>query len=342
MKIALVAPPWVAVPPIAYGGTEAVVDRLARGFVREGHEVTLITTGDSTCPVNKRWVFDVAQTDRMGTVSVELRHVLFAYEHVQDADIVHDHSLIGPVHAATAGFDNVVTTNHGPFDPESSDTYRHIADRIPILAISHHQASTATGIRIARVIHHGIDNEKFPLGQGDGGYLLFLGRMSPDKGAHRAIRIAREAGVPLIIAGKLREAGEHHYFNALIAPHLGPDVSYVGEANEPQKIELLSRALALINPIKWPEPFGLVMIESLACGTPVLTFPEGAAPEIVDDGSTGFLCKSDEDMVEAVARIPSLDRQLCQKVAGERFSTERMVRDHLQLYDDVLAKRLPR
>ena len=192
MRIGLIAPPWLPVPPQAYGGTEAVIDRLARGFVRAGHEVILAATGDSTCPVPT-----IAASPRslgVGVACSEIHHVRRAYDGLRDCDVVHDHTLLGPQIAAATGDTRVVTTNHGEFAGVLLDLYSRIADRIPIIAISHAQAAAAPDLKIARVIHHGLDVDRYPAGLGDGGYFLFLGRMAPEKGAHRAARVARDGG----------------------------------------------------------------------------------------------------------------------------------------------------
>ncbi|MDP9006063.1 MAG: glycosyltransferase family 4 protein [Actinomycetota bacterium] len=337
MRIALIAPPWVPVPPPLYGGTELVVDRLARGFHAAGHEVLLFTTGDSSCPVPREWVLERAEHLRMGGVVPELRHVIHGYEAARGYDIVHDHTLAGPVYARRFPDVNVVTTNHGPFNDELLDIYRVIADSASLIAISHSQASYAQGLPIARVIHHGIDVSDFPMGDGSGGYFLFLGRMAPDKGARRAARIARQAGVRLLIAAKMREPLELEYFDEQVRPLLGDDVVFVGEVGGDEKLELLAGAKALLNPIRWVEPFGLVMIEALACGTPVLTYRMGAAPEIVDDGITGFLCDVHDEMAEAIHKVDQLDRRACRAAVEERFSTGRMVAQHLELFESLLS-----
>jgi glycosyltransferase involved in cell wall biosynthesis len=339
MRIALIAPPWVPVPPPLYGGTETVVDRLARGFHAAGHEVLLCTTGDSTCPVPRHFVLERAEHLRMGVVVPELRHVIHAYQAAQDYDIVHDHTLAGPIYAARFPELTTVTTNHGPFNGELLDIYRAIAPAVSIIAISRSQASHAVGVPIARVIHHGIDVAEIPYVEDPGEYFLFLGRMAPDKGARRAALVARQAGVPLQIAAKMREPLEFEYFEEQVKPLLGGDIEYVGEVGGDQKFELLARARALLNPIRWVEPFGLVMIEALGCGTPVLTFRSGAAPEIVDDGVTGFLCEDRDDMAAAVHRVDELDRRACRRAVEERFSTERMIDDHLSLFESLLAER---
>ncbi len=339
MRVALIAPPWVPVPPPAYGGTEAVLDTLARGLATAGHEVLLVTTGDSTCPVERSWVFERARTEELGSVVVELRHLLHAYDAVGGADIVHDHTVAGPLYAERYSPRPVVTTSHGPFTDDMKALYGAMDGRVPIVAISHHQASTAGTVPIARVIHHGLDETRYPVGRGVGGYLLFLGRMSPTKGAREAIDVARRAGMPLVIAAKMREQPERDYFAAAIAPLLGSDVTYVGEVGGAAKLELLGDAAALINPLSWDEPFGLCMIEAMACGTPVIATPRGAVPEIVDDGRTGFLCAGTHEMTAAVHRLGSIDRTACRLAVETRFSARRMVADHVQFYEDTLDGR---
>jgi len=337
MKVALLAPPWRPVPPEWYGGTEAVIDRLARGLSQAGHDVILFTTGDSQCPVRKRWLLPRAMPHMLNNSIVELRHVMHAYDAVADCDIVHDHTITGMVHALAHPELQVVTTSHGPFGYDELDIFSRVASRVPIIAISECQAASAGGMPIAAVIHHGLDLDAFPIGEVADDYFLFLGRMSPTKGAREAIEIARAAGVRLLIAAKMREPAEYRYFDEQVAPFLGDGISYVGEVGGAEKTRLLGGAKALLNPISWPEPFGLVMIEALACGTPVLTLPNGAAPEIVDDGVTGFLCADVEEMTKRMADIGDLDRRACRAAVERRFSTERMVADHVALYTRVLA-----
>lgn len=337
MRIALVAAPWLPVPPTAYGGSEGVIDRLATGFVEAGHEVLLFTTGDSTCPVPRAWVRAKSDLDLLGQTVIELQHLIHAYDQVADFDIIHDHTILGPVYAQGRSSGQVVTTNHGPFTPELNDIYAHVVPRAALIAISHDHASRST-VPVSAVIHHGVRPEDFPVGSGGGDYLLFLGRFSPDKGAREAALAAQEAGVDLVLAAKMREPGEIEYFHDQVEPLLDARVRYVGEVGRERKLELLGSARALLNPIRWPEPFGLVMIEALACGTPVLTLPWGAAPEIVDDGTTGFVCDSDADLVEAIERVGELDRADCRSAVETRFSAARMVRDHLDLYERLLAR----
>ena len=342
LRIGLIAPPWAEVPPVGYGGTEAVIDQLARGLDRAGTGVVLFTVGDSTCPVPRGFTLDHAEGMRIGSCVPELQHVLAAYDFMREAgvDVIHDHTVGGPVLAATAGFSDipVVTTNHGPFNGELNDLYRRISSKVAVVAISADQASRAEGVKIARIIHHGLDPEAFPVGEGDGGYLLFLGRMAPEKGAHRAIRIANATGKRLIIAAKMREESEHNYFKTHIQQHLNERIEFVGEVAGQQKLDLMGGAQALVNPIRWPEPFGLVMIEAMACGTPVMAFRSGAAPEIVTDGVNGFLGNHEDELIEGVKRVSEIDRAQTRASVEARFTTDRMTSDHIDLYSK-LARR---
>jgi glycosyltransferase involved in cell wall biosynthesis len=343
MRIGLIAPPWTPVPPPLYGGIELVVDELARGFAHAGHDLVLFTTGDSTCPVERRWRLPTAEGQRIGAAVPELRHALAAYRALDDCDIIHDHTLAGPLLAANQNVGaRVVTTVHGPLGEDLVDLYRAMVPRTSIVAISHAQREPAPELPVAAVIHHGIDPDNFPVGDGagdgDGPYCLFLGRMAPDKGAHRAIAAARQAGMRLLMAAKMREAGEVRYFTEEVEPLLGPDAVYLGEVPHERKLELLGQAAALLFPIRWNEPFGLVMLEAMACGTPVLAYREGAAPEVVEPGRTGYLCDDEADMTRALGRLASLDRADCRAAVEGYFSTSRMVDDHLKLFEALLGE----
>ena len=343
MRIGLIAPPWAPVPPPLYGGIELIVDELARGLAGAGHEVVLFTTGDSTCPVERRWVLPHAEGARIGSALPELRNAIAAYDSLADCDIIHDHTLAGPVLAAAQPVVRpVVTTVHGPFDEDLTALYSSLRGRVPIIAISEAQRRSAPQVPVAAVIHHGIDAASFPVGSGagdgDGEYCLFLGRMAPDKGPHRAIEIARKAGMRLLLAAKMREPLEHLYFTETVEPMLGLDAVYLGEVPHEQKVDLLCGARALLFPIRWNEPFGLVMLEALACGTPVLAFSEGAAPEVVAHGVTGYLCEDEADMAAALGRVEGLRRLDCRAAVEGYFSTGRMVADHLALFDSVLSR----
>ena len=341
MRIAVLAPPWLAVPPVAYGGTERVLDALCRGLQELGHDVLLYTTGDSSCPVEKQWTYERSVGVEHIAPAAELRQVIDGYDAALDwgAEIVHDHTITGLVWSAHLPNLPVITTNHGPFEADLAAVYRNVAGRVPIIAISHHQASMSRGIPIAAVIHHGVDVDAVPVGAGRGAYALCLGRMTPDKGIHVAVNIARRAGMPLRIAAKMREPDERAYFAERVRPLLGGDIEYVGEVGGDAKQQLLAEARCLLNPITWSEPFGMVMVEALAAGTPVIGTPFGASPEIVDDGITGFLRTDEDSLVTALARVDEIDRAACRRAVEERFSMTRMAADHVAAYERAVAWR---
>lgn len=336
MYVALIPPPWLPVPPPRYGGTEAVIDRLARGLTGLGHEVLLCTTGDSTATVPRHALYNRAQTEEIGMIVPELCHVIDAREAAATADVIHDHTLTGGLLAGGDGPPTAVT-HHGPFDASFAAIFSVVATRAAVVAISAAQARGAQPGTISRVIHHGIETDRIPVGRGEGGYLAFLGRITPAKGIAEAITMARSVGLPLRIGAKCREPEERAYFDAVVRPQIGADVEYLGELDEREKYELLGGAVALLNPIQWDEPFGLVMIESLAAGTPVLTLARGAAPEIVDDGVTGMLAGDTAGLLTRLSGLGSLDRTACRIAAETRFSSARMVAEHVTLYEDLLA-----
>jgi glycosyltransferase involved in cell wall biosynthesis len=340
MRVGLIAPPWACVPPRSYGGTEGVVDTLARGLRDAGHDVVLYATGDSTCPVERRWTYPTP-AEPMGLTPLELRHVQSAYAALEGCDVIHDHTTVGPVWAQARGdLPPIVTTVHCVFSTEARALYADLARwGVTVNAISQDQRDSAPEVPVAAVIHHGLDTERFELGAGDGGYALFLGRCAPEKGMHEAIEIARRGGLRLRLAAKMRAPDEQRYFERFIEPHLGPDVESIGEIGPAERVRELAGASVLLNPIAWREPFGLVMIEALACGTPVLSYPAGAAPEIVAHGTTGFLCRDVDEAVSVLPDVPALDRGACRRSVEERFSARRMTDDYVRLYRAAIRGR---
>jgi glycosyltransferase involved in cell wall biosynthesis len=265
----------------------------------------------------------------------ELSHVARAYAGMEGVDIIHDHTMAGPLYLLRPERTPVVTTIHGPLNAEAQDIYRAIARKAAVIAISRDQSSHAPDVPVTRVIHHGMDLASVPVGSGSGGYLCFVGRASRDKGLLEAVRIAREAGMPLRIAVKMREEDEIRYFRDVIEPILGPNEDFVGEVDDAAKYRLMGEALAFLNPIQWPEPFGLVMIEALATGTPVIGTAVGSAAEIIDHGRTGYLGTTGQ-LAAFVQSAAGLDRNACRKAVEERFSEERMVNDHLRLFTELI------
>ena len=337
MRIGLIAPPWLTVPPAGYGGTEAVVGLLARGLAELGHEVVLAAAAGSPSPVAQVPGSLPPEPRHLGRGQDELRHVLNAYAQLQGVDIIHDHTLAGPLLRLAGSGVPVVSTAHNAMSEGFLPIYAAVAKCASLVAISQHQRTTATGVAVSRVIHHGINAEEIPVGAGMGGYACFLGRMHPNKGVLTAIRVARRSGVPLYIAAKMQSAGEREYFREVIRPELGGSVEYLGELRAAEKFDLLGGALALLNPLQWDEPFGLVMVEAMATGTPVLSTTRGAAPEIVVNGITGFLRDTPKALAASLPECTGLDRRECRRATETTFGVDRMVRDHVAFYENCLA-----
>jgi glycosyltransferase involved in cell wall biosynthesis len=340
MRIGMIAPPWLAIPPWGYGGIEAVIDLLAEALVAAGHEVLLAASSDSTCAVTRLPGFAPSDPAVLGSTVAELRHALLAHRelHAAGVDVIHDHTLIGPHLPRSSPRTPIITTVHGPFDDTLGPIVSGLPPHVGIVAISHFQAHSMRGVPVRRVIHHGVEPDRIPIGDGDGGYACFLGRMSPDKGVREAIEVARRADMPLKIAAKMKDKAEGVYFAAEVKPFLGPSCEFLGELNAADKYALLGGATAMVNPIAWDEPFGMVMIESLATGTPVLTTSRGSAPEIVDDGRTGFVRNSINALVASLLDIDSLDRAACRAITTTQFSARRMAADYAQVFAEALER----
>lgn len=340
MRVGIIAPVWVPIPPKAYGGVEWVVHHLVEGLEARGHEVTLVTVGESDCAASKVLAtYEDAQYPRLGQTVPELIHAVEAYGHLSAADVIHDHTLVGPVIAASRDEPTVVTV-HGPVDAEMRRLYSGL-DRVGYVAISDAQRSHAPELNWLGTIHNAVDVSAFPFCAEKEPYLAFLGRMNRDKGAPQAIHLARSLGLPIRIAAKLNEPAEHEFFESQVRPLLGPDAEYLGELGTDDKKELLAGAKALVAPIQWDEPFGMVFIEALSCGTPVLSIARGSVPEIVDDGVTGLLAPDTEMLMHvARGRLDSLDPHACRRSAEERFGLERFVTDHERVYTQLAGANL--
>lgn len=278
-----------------------------------------------------------AQLGDLNSTASELSHVVRAYAGLQDVDIIHDHTLAGPLYLHRPAGVPLVTTIHGQLSAEAADIYRAAGRRGAIIAISRDQAARIPHVPVRRVIHHGMDVSAVPVGSGRGGYLCFIGRACPDKGLLEAILVARRAGMPLRIAVKMRQPDELSYFRDVIDPMLGPNEEFLGEVDDAAKYELMGGATAFLNPIQWAEPFGLVMIEALATGTPVVGTAVGSAPEIVEHGRTGYLGRTG-DLAGLVHEAAALDRAACRRAVELRFSAEKMVAEHLRLFRELLDK----
>lgn len=338
MRIGIIAPPWIPIPPKAYGGIESFIDTLARALQDAGHDVVLAASDDSTSPVRRLAGLEPSDPATMGVTAHELRHLLRAFAGLSDVDVILDNTLAGPIIARIAATAPVATVAHGPLIPLEQELYLAAADQVSFVAISHRQAALAGRVPIARVIHHGIRVDDVPIGSG-GGSACFVGRMHPTKGIPEAIRAAEIAGVPLRIAAKMQEPAEREYFDEVVKPLLGPDIEYLGELDAEEKYALMGDSCALLNPIQWEEPFGLVMIEALAAGTPVVATPHGAVPEIIEEGRTGYVQSEPGDLARALLDAVDLNRAVCRHAAETRFSDTRMADDYTEFFTDLLRRR---
>jgi glycosyltransferase involved in cell wall biosynthesis len=337
MKIAQIAPLAESVPPQLYGGTERVVSNLTEELVRQGHDVTLFASGDSRTSAHLVACSDVAL--RLNpTIKDHLPYHIMMLDQVlrraDQFDVLHFHIDLLPFPAIRKMADRTVTTLHGRLDlPDLLPFYRAFPE-IPLVSISDHQRLPMPPVNWVGRVHHGIPPDMLAFNPKPvQPYLAFLGRISPEKRPDRAIEIAVRAGLPLKIAAKI-DAVDRKYWDTTIAPlvALYPNVEYIGEITDTQKSAFLGNASALLFPIDWPEPFGLVMIEAMACGTPVVAFRSASVPEVIDDGLTGFIAANIDQAVAAVKRLDTLDRAAIRTTFEARFSVERMARDYLAIY----------
>lgn len=339
MRILQVAPPWFAVPPPRYGGTELVVAALTDGLVAAGHEVTLFASGGSRTTAHLSTVYDTPPTADLGDAIVELPHVFAAHREAAGFDMVHDHTPVGATIGAVADGPPVVHTVHGAWTEATSRLYGEIGKQVHLVAISDDHASRAPAdVPVFGVVPNGIDLAPYPFGAAPSDHLAWLGRAGSDKGADVAVEVARRTGRPLRMGIKVNEPDEHAWYDQVLQPllqHCHVDVTL--NATHQEKVELLQDAAAVLMPIRWDEPFGLVMVEANACGAPVIAFARGAAPEVLADGETGILvAPGDVDaMVAAVDRATELDRRACRRRVREHFSAERMLAGYLEVYERV-------
>jgi glycosyltransferase involved in cell wall biosynthesis len=332
LRILQVASPWVPVPPEQYGGSEWIAHWLCEGLRARGHDVTLVATADSSTGVRVVSAFDERPPGMGGQVAPELVQTLEALDAIDRVrpDLVHDHAFVSPV-AASGGVPYVVTAHsagHRPFD----EYYRRLSHRVSLVAISDAQRQQLPDVAWAATVPNAIDVASFPFDPVGGDDFVFLGRISEAKGAHVAAEAAHRAGVPLILAGRVDVAEEETYFDERMRPLVDDRVLFLGEVDTDQKRDLLAGARALLFPIGWDEPFGLVVVEALACGTPVIAFRRGAVPELIEDGVTGFVVDDLDGMVAAMGEVGRLDRAACRRAAEARFDIGRMVDGYERLY----------
>jgi glycosyltransferase involved in cell wall biosynthesis len=339
MRIAQVAPLYESVPPKYYGGTERVVSYLTEELVRQGHEVTLFASGDSE--TRARLVAACRRSLRLDKHCIDqLAHHIVMLEHVfqqaAEFDIIHFH--VDYLHFPLSRRQPIahVTTLHGRLDiPDLVSLYQEFRD-MPVISISNVQREPLPWANWQATVYHGLPADLYRFRAQPGSYLAFLGRISPEKRVDRAIEIAKRVRIPLKIAAKVDRV-DKKYFKSAIEPLLrGSLVEVVGEIGDGEKDEFLGNAYALLSPIDWPEPFGLVMIEAMACGTPVIAYRGGAVPEIMEEGHTGFIVEELEDAVEAARRVPKVSRKRCREVFEQRFTATRMANDYVRVYERLI------
>lgn len=341
MRIAQVAPLTESVPPTGYGGTERVVSYLTDKLVDMGHEVSLFASGDSITRANLIAPTPVALRHQPQVID-PISHIFYMLELVQQLkdqfDFIHYH--VDYFHFPFSRRNRIAqcTTLHGRLDiPDLKVLFKEFAE-MPLISISNSQRKPMPFSNFVKTIYHGIPPHLFKLNENPGKYLAFVGRISPEKRLDRAIEIAKSTGIPLKVAAKIDRVDVEYYENQIKPLIDHPLVEFIGEINDAGKSDFLGNACALLFPIDWPEPFGLVMIEAMACGTPVIAFNCGSVPEVIDEGKTGFIVNSIEEAVNRVNNIEVIDRRLCRQVFEERFTDQRMANEYLQVYNELIKE----
>jgi glycosyltransferase involved in cell wall biosynthesis len=340
LRVAVVAPPWFDVPPAGYGGIEQMVGTLVDGLTDRGHEVSLVAAGEDRTDAALLRTFRSPPRGLGSSESlpIELIHAQRAERRLRDldVDVIHDHTVVGPVFSRSRSAPTVVTV-HGPVEGWMRRLYGEL-EQVSLVAISDAQRASAPELPWIATVPNAIDVAAMPFGAEKEDFLLFLGRVHPTKGILDAIRIARRAGRRLLIAAKASDDEERRYLAAEVEPELGDGVEFLGDADADRKLDLLVRARALLFPIRWEEPFGLVMIEAMACGTPVIAARRGSVPEVVEDGVTGLICDGEDDFVEACDRVAALDAETIRRRCAVRFDTARMTGGYEQVYRSLALR----
>jgi glycosyltransferase involved in cell wall biosynthesis len=334
MRIAVLSPISWRTPPLHYGPWESVVSLLTEELVRMGLDVTLFATGDSqtsgklvaACPRA------YSEDDSVDPKVAECLHISEVFERADEFDLIHNNFDFLPLTYSGLVGTPVVTTIHGFSSPKIIPVYKKYNSRSHYVAIS--ESDKSPELDYIATIHHGIDINQFPFVDADGEYLLFFGRIHPDKGVYEAIQVAQQVGMKLVIAGIIQD---QNYFATMVEPHIdGANVEYLGSVGPGRRAEVLGQAIALLHLINFDEPFGLSLIESMACGTPVIAFRRGSMPEIIRDGETGYIVEDIEGAINAVAAVESIDRSICRADVERRFTSTRMARDYVRVYERIL------
>ncbi|MDH4301082.1 MAG: glycosyltransferase family 4 protein [Nitrospira sp.] len=341
MRIAQVAPLWESVPPKLYGGTERIVSYITEELVALGHDVTLFASGDSETTARLEAICPQALRLNTGIFNRDAPLMMLQERGLgsaTDFDIIHSHLDFNGFPLARRNPVPVVTTLHGRLDLEELEPVFREFSEMPLVSISDSQRRPLPWANWAGTVYHGLPRNLYTFHPQSQGYLAFVGRIAPEKRPDHAIEIAKRAGLPLRIAAKVDRA-DRTYFEAEVEPLLDhPLIEFVGEISDDEKDEFIGNAMAVVCPYDWPEPFGLVLIEAFACGTPVLAYRRGSIPEIINHGVTGFICETVDEMVDAVGQVPLIDRKQCRATFDERFTADRMARDYVALYERLLLE----
>jgi glycosyltransferase involved in cell wall biosynthesis len=341
MRIGIIAPVWFPVPPAGYGGIELVVALLADGLVDAGEDVTLFASEGS---LTKAKLVAPPHTPPpahlLGNPWYDAYHAVLAYEHAGDFDVIHDHAAVaGPsIGALFRGAPPVVHTLHGPWTEQTRLFYDVAAPHLHLVAISEAQRRDNQDVQYAGTVYNGVDLDAYPFRAEKEDFLVYIGRANPEKGPATAITVARHAGKPIKLVLKRNEPPEMAYYEEMVVPLLGDDVEIFENITHAEKVDLLGRAQAMLFPIHWPEPFGLVMVEAMACGTPVVTTNWGAAPELVEEGVTGFRRDGYGEMIDALNWVTEISPAACRARVEERFSAIAMVENYRRVYEQVTGR----
>lgn len=346
MKIAQIAPLSERVPPKTYGGTERVVYTLTEELVRRGHDVTLFASGDSTTSARlvsllPKSLREMKLKNPYGLNEWQLLNIGLAYEMQGEFDIIHDHNYALSLPTANLSRTPVVQTVHGYFHEDNLPLYS-LLDRVNLVTISLAQRPKRKNLNIVGTVYNGLKMDSYPFSVENDGYLLYVGRMAMEKGVHYAIEVAQRLDLPLILAARVAELDEG-YFKEYIRPKLKDRrVLWIGEVNERERNLLMSRALCLLHPVTWPEPFGLTMIEAMSCGCPVVAFNQGSIPEVIQHGKSGFIAKNMDEMAKFVQRIQEIDRTYCRQYSLSTFNEKRMTDGYEEIYRKVVDQKKAR
>jgi len=337
VKIAQLSPVWERVPPVKYGGIELVVFLLTEELVKRGHEVHLFASGDSRTSAKLETAYPVAQRQLLGNPVPDLLHVTEAFLRASEFDVIHNHAGYSGIALANFVSTPVLTTLHGIFTDINKPFFSRFKDSVYYNSISDEQRRGLPSLNYIGTIYNAIDISSYTYSDKKKDYYVSIGRVCALKGTHLAIEVAKRAGIKLVIAGKIDPGKDTAYFNEKVEPYIdGEQVVFLGEVTEKRKRELLKEAKGFIFPLQWSEPFGLVMIEAMVCGTPVVSFPYGAVPEVIKDKETGYIVHSIGEMVEAVKKLDQIDSKKCRDHVERRFGISRMVDDYEAAYQKIM------